>query len=112
MSRSVGIKRDLRLSKLETYSNYFYLDFRTFVGLRGDCYDRYLIRMSEMLESLNIINQVIYKLTKYSNKVKKKKKGKVKIAKILNYVTNKNIKKNKVYNEYNTMEKVITHFKY
>jgi len=113
MSRSVGIKRDLRLSKFETYGNYFYLDFRTFVGLRGDCYDRYLIRMSEMLESLNIINQVIYKFTKYNNGVRKSRNNKkTKITKILNYVTSKNIKKNKIYNEYNTMEKVITHFKY
>ncbi|RZK04247.1 MAG: NADH-quinone oxidoreductase subunit C, partial [Pantoea sp.] len=70
MSRSIGIKRDLRLDKLETYANYYYLNFRSFVGQNGDSYDRFLIRMNEMTESLNIINQVINKITKH--KVQKK----------------------------------------
>jgi NADH:ubiquinone oxidoreductase subunit D len=65
MSRSVGIKRDLRLSKLETYSNYYFLNIRGFLGQHGDSYDRFLIRMNEMAESLNIINQVIYKIIKH-----------------------------------------------
>tara|TARA_B110000977_G_scaffold198499_1_gene283492 strand:- start:8222 stop:8503 length:282 start_codon:yes stop_codon:yes gene_type:complete len=65
MSRSIGIKRDLRLSKLETYSNYYFLNFRGFLGQHGDSYDRFLIRMNEMAESLNIVNQVIYKIIKH-----------------------------------------------
>jgi len=65
MSRSVGLKRDLRLSKLETYSNYYFLNFRSFLGQHGDCYDRFLIRMNEMAESLNIVNQVVYKIIKH-----------------------------------------------
>merc|ERR1712167_185127 len=69
MSRSVGIKRDLRISKLETYANYYYLNFRSYVGNHGDCYDRFLLRMSEMCESVNITNQVINKLSKF-NKIK------------------------------------------
>ena len=72
MSRSVGIKRDLRLNKLETYSSYYFLNFRGFLGQHGDCYDRFLIRMNEMAESLNIINQTINKITKYK-KVRKNK---------------------------------------
>jgi NADH-quinone oxidoreductase subunit D len=68
MSRSVGIKRDLRLSKLETYSNYYFLNFRSFLGQHGDSYDRFLIRMNEMAESLNIVNQVIYKIIKHKTK--------------------------------------------
>lgn len=67
MSRSVGIKRDLRQSKLETYANYYYLNFRSYVGQHGDCYDRFLIRMNEMSESLNIINQVINKISIFNN---------------------------------------------
>ena len=63
MSRSVGIKRDIRKSKLETYANYYFLNFRGFLGQNGDSYDRFLIRMNEMAESLNIVNQVIYKIT-------------------------------------------------
>jgi NADH-quinone oxidoreductase subunit C/D len=65
MSRSVGLKRDIRLSKLETYSNYYFLNFRSFLGQHGDSYDRFLIRMNEMVESLNIINQIVYKITKH-----------------------------------------------
>jgi len=75
MSRSVGLKRDLRLSKLETYSNYYFLNFRSFLGQHGDCYDRFLIRMNEMAESLNIVNQVIYKIIKHK-KVGVKKSSK------------------------------------
>ena len=67
MSRSVGIKRDLRLSKLETYSNYYFLNIRGFLGQHGDSYDRFLIRMNEMAESLSIINQVIYKIIKHKS---------------------------------------------
>merc|ERR1711881_17076 len=66
MSRSVGLKRDLRLSLLETYANYYYLNFRSYTGVHGDCYDRFLIRMNEMCESVNIINQIVLKLSKYS----------------------------------------------
>jgi len=65
MSRSIGIKRDLRLSKLETYSNYYFLNFRGFIGQHGDSYDRFLIRMNEMAESLNIINQIVYKIVQH-----------------------------------------------
>lgn len=62
LARCVGIKRDIRLSKLETYSNYYYLNFRSFIGINGDSYDRFLIRMNEMTESLFIITQNIMSL--------------------------------------------------
>jgi len=73
MARSTGLKRDLRLDKMETYANYYYLNFRSYVGQHGDSYDRFLIRMNEMTESLNIINQVINKLTKFKKTNKKNK---------------------------------------
>lgn len=41
------------------YESYGELDFKVPVGTNGDCYDRYLLRMSEMLESLLIIEQCI-----------------------------------------------------
>lgn len=66
MSRCTGIKRDVRLDRLETYANYYYLNFRGYVGHHGDCYDRFLIRMNEMTESLNIMNQAINKLTQHA----------------------------------------------
>jgi NADH:ubiquinone oxidoreductase subunit D len=74
MARSTGLKRDLRLDKMETYANYYYLNFRSYVGQNGDSYDRFLIRMNEMTESLNIINQVVNKLTKHKKQPQSAKK--------------------------------------
>lgn len=58
MARSVGLKRDLRLSRVNAYSSYNLINLRSFCGVNGDCYDRYLIRMLEMGESLDISNFV------------------------------------------------------
>jgi NADH-quinone oxidoreductase subunit D len=70
MARCTGIKRDLRLDKLETYANYYTLNFRGYIGQHGDSYDRFLIRMNEMTESLQLINQIVSKIIKYNdNKV-------------------------------------------
>jgi len=57
--RSVGFKKDLRLLKSTFYSYYWYLSFSSFLGKIGDCYDRFLIRIREMLESIYIIYQII-----------------------------------------------------
>lgn len=66
LARSSGLKKDLRLNKKDVYSNYNHIYFRSFCGINGDCYDRYLIRMLEMGESLNIINFITTKLLKNS----------------------------------------------
>ena len=109
MSRSTGIKRDLRLDKLETYANYYYLNFRSYIGQNGDSYDRFLIRMNEMSESINIINQVINKITKNKNKNKKHNSNPHQVLKYLNL---KFWNKHNNKNEYVSMEKLIQHFKY
>jgi len=62
MLRSTGIKFDLRLHTVYTYAYYRYISFNSFISLNGDCYDRFILRMNEMLESLFIINQLIWKL--------------------------------------------------
>lgn len=62
MARSAGLKRDLRLAILSSYSGYSSVKFRSFIGTNGDTYDRYLIRMLEMGESLSIINTIILRL--------------------------------------------------
>ncbi len=59
LARSAGVRRDLRLSWGETYGGYYYLSLTSFLGDRGDCYDRFLIRMREMAESAHIILQVL-----------------------------------------------------
>lgn len=106
LSRSVGIKRDLRISKLETYSNYYYLNFRSFVGNHGDCYDRFLIRMCEMSESLNICTQVLMKIKDKDITNINKKKDIFNKHNLTSYILNNNN-----FNQYNSMEEIIKHFK-
>ena len=98
MSRSVGIKRDLRLAKYNAYSGYNQLKLKSFCGNNGDSFDRYLIRMLEMGESLCIINTVSTKLlSNYLN----------------NYQYSSNIYKkiiNKTDKNYTSMEDLIKHY--
>jgi NADH dehydrogenase (ubiquinone) Fe-S protein 2 len=60
MLRGSGISWDLR--KNQSYEVYDELDFDVPIGVNGDCYDRYCIRMSEMRESIRIIQQCINKM--------------------------------------------------
>jgi len=57
LARSTGLPYDLR--RLEPYEVYNLLEFSIPVGVNGDCYDRYLIRMQEMRQSLRIIFQCL-----------------------------------------------------
>lgn len=67
MARSVGFKKDVRLSKKHSYSNYNNVYLKSFIGVNGDSYDRYLIRMFEMGESLQISNYIVEQLLTYEN---------------------------------------------
>jgi NADH-quinone oxidoreductase subunit D len=55
--RGSGVAYDLR--KAKPYSSYEHFDFDVPIGSRGDIYDRYLVRMQEMRESLKIIKQAL-----------------------------------------------------
>ncbi len=55
MLRGSGVKRDLR--KDEPYSGYENFDFDFALGQNGDAYDRYLLRLEEIRQSLRIIQQ-------------------------------------------------------
>jgi NADH-quinone oxidoreductase subunit D len=57
MVRGSGAAWDLR--KAQPYECYDRLDFDVVVGKNGDCYDRYLVRMDEMRQSIRIMKQVI-----------------------------------------------------
>jgi NADH dehydrogenase (ubiquinone) Fe-S protein 2 len=57
MLRGSGLPWDLR--KTQPYDIYDQIDFKVPVGTNGDCFDRYLIRIAEMRESLRIINYCI-----------------------------------------------------
>lgn len=57
IARSSGLKWDLRLSN--PYEIYSDLNFNVPISKNGDCYDRYLLRMIEMRESVKIIYQCL-----------------------------------------------------
>lgn len=60
MLRGSGVPWDLR--KSQPYEIYNDLNFDIPVGKNGDCYDRYLVRIEEMHQSIKIIKQVIEKM--------------------------------------------------
>jgi NADH:ubiquinone oxidoreductase subunit D len=60
MLRGSGVAWDLR--KSQPYEVYNKLKFNVPVGHNGDCYDRYLVRIIEMKESLSIISQCLNKI--------------------------------------------------
>ncbi len=62
MLRGSGLAWDLR--KSQPYEIYNELEFAIPVGKNGDCFDRYLIRMEEMRQSLHIIKQALNLLEK------------------------------------------------
>lgn len=60
MIRGSGLAWDLR--KSQPYEVYGELDFDVPIGKHGDSYDRYLIRVQEMRESVKLINQCVEKM--------------------------------------------------
>ncbi len=101
MARSAGIKKDLRLSNVYTYSNYNTLSFKGYIGVNGDCFDRYLIRMLEMGESLHLVNSSINFLKNSSNTV----------CSVTSELWNYNsLNKANKSSSYSCMEDIINHF--
>ena len=58
--RASGIAWDLR--KAQPYDGYEDMDFDIAIGKNGDCYDRYLVRVIEMRQSIRIIKQCLEKM--------------------------------------------------
>lgn len=106
MARCVGIKRDVRLSRMDSYSSYNSILFKSYLTLNGDSYDRFLLRMFEMGESLNISNQCLLLLSNNNSESKKKTST---FFNFFSLVTNSKKIKN-TNNAYIYMEDLIEHF--
>ncbi len=59
--RASGVNYDIR--KVDRYGIYERFDFKVPLGEHGDVYDRYMIRMLEMRESLKILDQALHQIT-------------------------------------------------
>ncbi len=100
MLRSTGVRRDLRINWRESYSGYVNLNFKSFTGVNGDCFDRFNLRMLEMGESLNVVNQSVKKLIELNSK-----NNQIETKDLVLKKTTKN-----KYNYYAYMEDLIEHF--
>jgi len=69
--RGSGVAWDLR--RAQPYDKYAEVEFDVPVGKHGDCYDRYLVRMAEMRESVKIIKQCLAKMQPGPVKVQDRK---------------------------------------
>jgi len=81
MLRGSGVPWDLR--RAQPYECYADLDFEIPVGKNGDCFDRYLVRIEEMHQSLRIIEQCVERMPEgpvsvENNKVTPPKRGEMK----------------------------------
>lgn len=66
MLRGSGVNWDLRL--IEKYDGYGLYNFFVPIGSSGDCFDRYVVRVEEMRQSVSIIDNVIFDLFKLREK--------------------------------------------
>jgi len=96
MLRGSGLPWDLR--KTQPYEIYSELSFSIPVGSNGDCYDRYLIRVEEMRESLSIISQSLKMYRNESN--------------VQSYRANSKLSSISKYESKSSMEGTIHHFKF
>ena len=110
VARSAGIRKDLRLLKSTTYSYYWYLSFKSFLGRSGDCYDRFLIRIREMLESVYIIYQILPNFL--SQSFVDFRKESFNFLKFHSTISDEISSKNNFNTKVNSMEALIEHFKY
>ena len=69
--RASGVPWDLRRS--QPYDKYAEVEFNIPVARNGDCYDRYLVRLAEIRESLKIIRQCLAKMKPGPVKVEDRK---------------------------------------
>ena len=113
--RSAGIKKDMRFLRSETYAHYWFLSLQGYLGKRGDSYDRFLIRLREMYESVSIVFQILTNLTSISYKdalnLKLNKKDNTNFFHFFDELYKTKYNKLNYNSKYNSMEALINHFK-
>lgn len=115
IARSAGIKKDVRFLKAETYSHYWFLSIQGFLGKKGDSYDRFLIRIREMYESINIVFQILSNLTKINSNRNLNffsNKNNSNYFSFFNFLYQQKLNKLNKNSKYTSMETLINHFKY
>jgi len=113
MIRSVGIRKDLRFFRAETYASYWFLSLTSFLGKRGDSYDRFLIRVREMYESVNIVFQLLSNLASTPDLQLggQQAHGAVNSFTFFDFVDQIKKLKLRKLSKYTSMESLIQHFK-
>lgn len=107
VARSAGVKKDIRFLRSETYAHYWFLSVQSYLGKRGDSYDRFLIRVREMYESLNIVFQVLTNLTSLTDTISNRSS-----VPFIHFLYSDKASKLNHSTKYTTMETLINHFKH
>jgi NADH-quinone oxidoreductase subunit D len=89
------------------------LSINGYLGKRGDSYDRFLIRIREMYESVNIVFQILSNLTNLNSNVApvKHPHDKINFFSFFDFLYTQKYKKLNNNSKYNSMESLINHFK-
>lgn len=91
---------------------------QSYLGKNGDSYDRFLIRLREMYESINIVFQILSNLTHLSFKstlsglTSKNQHNSLNFFNFFNFLNTAQFNKLSYKNKYTSMETLIKHFKY
>jgi NADH:ubiquinone oxidoreductase subunit D len=83
----------------------------SFLGKQGDSYDRFLIRVREMYESVNIVFQIINNITTSKINFTNNNSEEVNFFNFFNNLYKNKYNKLNKKTKYNSMEELITHFK-
>ena len=113
--RSVGVRKDIRFLRSETYAHYWFLSIQGYLGKRGDSYDRFLIRLREMYESINIVFQLLANLTDRAASEGRDLSNPVEAVNFFNFFQTlyASAEKSRNFNtRYSSMEGLINHFKH
>jgi NADH-quinone oxidoreductase subunit D len=101
----------MRFYKSETYASYWFLSLHSFLGKRGDSYDRFLIRVREMYESVNIVFQVLSNLTNKRASSVSNTHDNVNSFSFFEFLYKSRFNQLSKKTKYNSMENLIHHFK-